>query len=184
MVATDDTSVYLDLSELDRDPHQAFPGISRICRFFGIDIARDPIPVRPGCHYMIGGLAVDADGRTTVPGLWAVGECASTGLHGANRMGSNSLLESLVLGADVGAATARELDEANPELLPLVGRALRSRHPGVRTRAQEALTALEARKRSLESWERLSSEATPTPDPTATATPTSTAATAPARVPA
>jgi len=102
MIATDDTNVYLDLSEVDRDPHQAFPGISRICRFFGIDIARDPIPVRPGAHYLIGGIQVDLDGRSTIPGLWAVGECASTGLHGANRMGSNSLLEGLVLGQRCG----------------------------------------------------------------------------------
>lgn len=108
MVATGDTNVYLDLSQLDRDPHRMFPGISKICRFFGIDIARDPIPVRPGCHYQVGGLLVDRDGRTTVPGLWAVGECASTGLHGANRMGSNSLLEAVVLGETTGAAVALE----------------------------------------------------------------------------
>ncbi|MEE8469365.1 MAG: L-aspartate oxidase [Planctomycetota bacterium] len=114
MVATGDTSVYLDLSQVDRDPHQAFPGISRICRFFGIDIGRDPIPVRPGCHYMIGGLAVDGEGHTSVPGLWAVGECASTGLHGANRMGSNSLLEAIVLGSATGAAAARETAGAPP----------------------------------------------------------------------
>lgn len=106
MVETGSTSVGLDLSQVDRDPHVAFPGISRICSFFGIDIARDPIPVRPGCHYMVGGLEVDAEGRTAVPGLWAVGECASTGLHGANRMGSNSLLEGLVLGAAVGRGAA------------------------------------------------------------------------------
>jgi len=114
MVATGDTSVYLDLSDIDRDPHQAFPGISRICRFFGIDIGRDPIPVRPGCHYMIGGLAVDGDGRTSVPGLWAVGECASTGLHGANRMGSNSLLEAIVLGTATGALAANETKGVPP----------------------------------------------------------------------
>jgi L-aspartate oxidase len=110
MVATEDTSVYLDLADLDRDPHQAFPYISKICRFFGIDIARDPIPVRPGCHYLVGGLAIDAEGRTSVPGLWAAGECASSGLHGANRMGSNSLLEGMVLGEVTGAAAARESD--------------------------------------------------------------------------
>ena len=108
MVATEDTSVYLDLSEVQGDPHARFPGISRICRFFGMDIARDPVPVRPGAHYMIGGLEVDADGRTSVAGLWAVGECASTGLHGANRMGSNSLLEALVLGTHGGAVAAQE----------------------------------------------------------------------------
>jgi L-aspartate oxidase len=108
MVATKDTSVYLDLSDLDTDPHKLFPGISRICRFFGIDIARDPVPVRPGAHYMVGGLNVDLDGRTSLPGLWAVGECASSGLHGANRMGSNSLLEGLVLGMRAGALAATE----------------------------------------------------------------------------
>ncbi len=108
MVQTGDTNVYLDLSELNEDPHRVFPGISRICKTFGIDIARDPIPVRPGAHYMIGGIWVDADGRTSVPGLWAVGECASSGLHGANRMGSNSLLEGLVMGAQVGDAAAAE----------------------------------------------------------------------------
>lgn len=108
MVATNDTSVYLDLSGIDSNPHVLFPGISRICRFFGIDIARDPVPVRPGAHYMVGGLRVDLDGRTSLPGLWAVGECASSGLHGANRMGSNSLLEGLVLGMRAGALAASE----------------------------------------------------------------------------
>lgn len=108
MVATQDTSVYLDLSRVSGDPHALFPGISRICRYFGIDIAHDPVPVRPGAHYMIGGLETDLEGRTTVPGLWAVGECASSGLHGANRMGSNSLLEGLVLGERAGRSAAEE----------------------------------------------------------------------------
>jgi L-aspartate oxidase len=111
MVETEDTSVYLDLSHVEGDPHALFPGISRVCRVFGIDIASDPIPVRPGAHYMVGGIEADLDGRTSLPGLWAVGECASTGLHGANRMGSNSLLEGLVMGAHAGHAIA---SEANP----------------------------------------------------------------------
>lgn len=106
MVKTGDTNVYLDLSEVSGDPHQLFPRISRICRFFGFDIAKDPIPVRPGAHYMIGGVQVRPDGSSTIPGLWAVGECASTGLHGANRMGSNSLLEAVVLGTRTGRAAA------------------------------------------------------------------------------
>ncbi len=106
MVETEDTSVYLDLSDVDGNPHTLFPSISRICHFFGIDIARDPVPVRPGAHYLIGGLQVDADGRTSVEGLFAAGECASSGMHGANRMGSNSLLESLVLGARAGQVAA------------------------------------------------------------------------------
>lgn len=106
MVKTGDTNVYLDLSDLERDPHELFPGISRICSMFSIDIARDPLPVRPGAHYQIGGVEVDLDASTSVHGLRAVGECASTGLHGANRMGSNSLLEGLVLGARAGIAAA------------------------------------------------------------------------------
>lgn len=108
MVETNDTSVYLDLSGLERDPHQLFPHISRICQYFDIDIKRDPIPVRPGAHYMVGGIEVDADGRTSVAGLWAVGECSSSGLHGANRMGSNSLLEGLVCGARAGERAAAD----------------------------------------------------------------------------
>ncbi len=111
MVQTGDTNAYLDLSNVDGDPHALFPNISRICQFFGIDIARDPVPVRPGAHYMIGGLEVDARGATTVDGLWAVGECASSGLHGANRMGSNSLLECVVLGTRAGEGAARAVSD-------------------------------------------------------------------------
>ena len=124
MVTTKDTSVYLDLSELQVDPHKAFPGISRHCDFFGIDIAKDPIPVRPGAHYMVGGIRVDLEGRTSVPGLWAAGECASTGLHGANRMGSNSLLEALVLGEATGRAAAADAVQQAPRgLTPIITKA-------------------------------------------------------------
>ncbi|MEM1451729.1 MAG: L-aspartate oxidase [Planctomycetota bacterium] len=132
MAATGSTSVGLDLSGVDRDPHLAFPGISRICRFFGIDIAKDPIPVRPGAHYMIGGLAVDDEGRTSVPGLWAVGECASTGLHGANRMGSNSLLEGMVIGERVGASAATAAAASGrPEIQSASERVREDAPPGV-----------------------------------------------------
>jgi len=120
MVATSDTSVYLDLSELKEDPHKSFPAISHHCEFFGIDIAKDPIPVRPGAHYMVGGIKVDLDGRSSVPGLWAVGDCASTGLHGANRMGSNSLLEARVLGDATGGAAAQEASAQPPRPLTQV----------------------------------------------------------------
>jgi len=106
MVETKDTNVYLDLSNVDGDPHEMFPGISNMCGFFSIDIAKDPVPVRPGAHYMIGGVQVNEEGRTTIPGVWAVGECASSGLHGANRMGSNSLLEGMVLGEAAGISAA------------------------------------------------------------------------------
>ncbi|MBO9451187.1 L-aspartate oxidase [Tropicibacter sp. R16_0] len=75
-----------------------FPGIHAMCQADGIDPAVDPIPVRPAAHYHMGGIAVDRQGRSTVPGLWAIGECAATGLHGANRLASNSLLEAVVMG--------------------------------------------------------------------------------------
>ena len=69
----------------------------------GIDPARDLIPVAPAEHYHMGGIAVEANGRTSLPGLWAAGEVASTGIHGANRLASNSLLEAVVFGARVAA---------------------------------------------------------------------------------
>jgi L-aspartate oxidase len=109
MGRTQHPSVYLDLSHLDPDRVlQRFPGIAKVCRSFGLDITRDLIPVRPGAHYMIGGVTVDTQGRTTLPGLWAAGEVTSSGLHGGNRLASNSLLEGLVFGTVCGrgAATA------------------------------------------------------------------------------
>jgi L-aspartate oxidase len=103
MEKTRHPNVYLTLTHLDADRIRArFPGIAAICAKFNIDITRDRIPVRPGAHYMMGGVTVDFEGRTTVPGLWAAGEVTSSGLHGANRLASNSLLEALVYGAHAG----------------------------------------------------------------------------------
>jgi L-aspartate oxidase len=113
-------NVYLDLSHLDADKVRArFPGIAAICAEFGIDIARDPIPVRPGAHYMIGGVTIDIAGRTTIPGLWAAGEVTSSGLHGANRLASNSLLEGLVYGAHTGEGASREALRAGDDFQAL-----------------------------------------------------------------
>lgn len=116
MERTQHPCVYLDLSHLPAERvRQRFPGIDKVCREFGLDITRDPIPVRPGAHYMVGGVAVDAEGRTTLPGLWAAGEVTSSGLHGANRLASNSLLEGLVFGAACGrgaAAAAARMPDA------------------------------------------------------------------------
>ena len=109
MEKTHHPNVYLDMSHLDAAKVRArFPGIAAICKEFGLDIATDRIPVRPGAHYMIGGVTVDMVGRTTVPGLWAAGEVTSSGLHGANRLASNSLLEGLVYGAHAGEGACRE----------------------------------------------------------------------------
>jgi L-aspartate oxidase len=108
--------VYLDVTHLDAAfVLRRFPGIAAACRQFGIDITRDKIPVRPGAHYMIGGVTVDREGRTSLPGLWAAGEVSSSGLHGANRLASNSLLEGLVYGAHAGAAASRAALDAPSE---------------------------------------------------------------------
>jgi L-aspartate oxidase len=107
MEKTKHPNVYLDLTHLDKAlVRRRFPGIEKVCRGFGLDITADLIPVRPGAHYMIGGVTVDAEGRTTIPGLWAAGEVTSSGLHGANRLASNSLLEGLVFGAACGRGAA------------------------------------------------------------------------------
>lgn len=107
MAKTRHPNVYLDLSHLDPEfVLKRFPGIAAMCAKFGINITTDPIPVRPGAHYMIGGLTVDERGATTLPGLWAAGEVTSSGLHGANRLASNSLLEGLVYGEHAGHAAS------------------------------------------------------------------------------
>jgi L-aspartate oxidase len=108
MEKTRHPNVYLDMTHLD--PKRVllrFPGIAAICAEFDLDITRHRIPVRPGAHYMMGGVTVDVEGRTTLPGLWAAGEVTSTGLHGANRLASNSLLEALVYGAHAGEGASQ-----------------------------------------------------------------------------
>ena len=110
MKRTGDTNVYLDLTHLGREVlEQRFPRIKALCGEFDIDIARDRIPVRPSAHYTVGGVASDLDGRTNIDGLLACGEVACTGFHGANRLGSNSLLEALVMGKRAGAAAIGSL---------------------------------------------------------------------------
>jgi L-aspartate oxidase len=102
--------VYLDMTGLDPDyVRQRFPRIHATCQGFGLDIATDLIPVRPAAHYSMGGVKTDLRGRTSLPGLYAAGEAACAGVHGANRLASNSLLEGLVFGARAGRAMAEEL---------------------------------------------------------------------------
>ena len=86
----------------------------------GYDPADEPVPVSPAAHYAIGGIVTDLDGRTTVPGLYAAGECACTGVHGANRLASNSLLECLVFGRRAGLAAldGPRFDDATRRRLP------------------------------------------------------------------
>jgi L-aspartate oxidase len=101
--------VFLSLERLDPDfVHERFPLISDACRLAGLDLARDRIPVGPAAHYIMGGVQTDLNGRTSIPGLFAAGEVACTGVHGANRLASNSLLEGLVFGARAGCAMREE----------------------------------------------------------------------------
>lgn len=103
MAKTRHPCVYLDQSHLDPTMvRERFPGIVATCAKYGLDFTKDGIPVRPGAHYMVGGVTTDHIGQTTLPGLWACGEVAATGLHGANRLASNSLLEAIVFGALCG----------------------------------------------------------------------------------
>lgn len=102
-------NAFLDLSGRGADfVKHRFPRIHETCLLYGIDLDREPAPVLPAAHYAMGGVATDLDGRTTVPGLYAAGEVACTGVHGANRLASNSLLEGLVYGARAGAAMGGE----------------------------------------------------------------------------
>jgi len=105
MVKRPDAAVYLDLTHLNAERvRKRFPTIYATCMRYNIDIAEELIPIRPAAHYAMGGVRTDLDGRTSVPGLYAAGEVACTGVHGANRLASNSLLEGLVYGARAARA--------------------------------------------------------------------------------
>ena len=115
--------VWLDVSPVE-DFERRFPTLAASARAMGIDPPRDWLPVAPAAHYMCGGVLTDLDGATTLPGLWAAGEVACTGVQGANRLASNSLLEGMVFGARVVEAILSEKDHAdatgalNPFLAP------------------------------------------------------------------
>ena len=118
MERTATRTVFLDMTALAPAYVRArFPKIYDTCLRFGLDITRDPAPVSPAAHYCMGGVRTDLEGRTTLPGLYAAGEVACTGVHGANRLASNSLLEGLVFGARAGRAAA--LDHANDTAIKL-----------------------------------------------------------------
>jgi len=109
MERTATRTVYIDMTALDaRFLRRRFPKIYDTCLRYGLDVTREAIPVSPAAHYMMGGVRTDLDGRTTLAGLYAAGEVACTGVHGANRLASNSLLEGLVFGARAGSAAAQD----------------------------------------------------------------------------
>ena len=137
-----DDHVFLDATSIGEEFATRFPSITASCKSFGIDPATDLIPVAPAAHYFCGGIVADLNGTTSLPGLYAVGEVACTGVHGANRLASNSLTEGVVAGTRVGRELSWKLpekcavvDEAVPALLDVSSRTLlratMSRHVGV-----------------------------------------------------
>jgi L-aspartate oxidase len=135
MRKTEATHVYLDVRHFQKAYFtERFPWINELLESFDIDISRDLIPVRPSAHYMIGGVKTDASARTSIENLYACGEVASTGLHGANRLGSNSLLEGLVFGEIAGQTVVQNIRLGDANL----------RHPLIRYQVpQSARTRLD-----------------------------------------
>lgn len=122
MMQDETDHVFLDCRALGPRMTERFPAITEACHARGVDPLVDPIPIAPAAHYTIGGVVTNTDGATTVPGLYACGEVASTGVHGANRLASNSLLEGVVFGARAATAALRERgsvsDSPNVDSLP------------------------------------------------------------------
>ena len=118
MERTATRTVYLDMTALDpRYLRGRFPKIYETCLRYGFDLTREMLPVSPAAHYLMGGVRTDLEGRTTLGGLYAAGEVACTGVHGANRLASNSLLEGLVFGARAGRAAFADAESGHSETL-------------------------------------------------------------------
>ncbi|MHC4821473.1 MAG: L-aspartate oxidase [Planctomycetota bacterium] len=171
MAETGATNVFLDMTHLaTEESRRRFPGVFATCAAVGLDPSTDRIPVRPSAHYFIGGVRTDVGGSSSVPGLWACGETSSSGLHGANRLASNSLLEGLVLGTRAGDSAGRfaadrasadaasvTLPAPGPDADPLdlddVRNALRSLM-GRRAGPQRTGTGLEDARWAIDGWSR------------------------------
>ncbi len=125
MLHSGEDCVYLDVSKVKHDVQKRFPTIYDRCKSIGVDMSCDPVPVVPAAHYFCGGIHADNHGRTTLEHLYAAGECSCTGVHGANRLASTSLLEGMLWGYSVGndiasrmsntSPLSRKLDEAIPD---------------------------------------------------------------------
>jgi L-aspartate oxidase len=162
--------IYLDVTHLDGEKlAQRFPNIYQTCKQYGLDVTHDLIPIRPAAHYAMGGVRTDVDARTSLPGLYAAGEAACTGVHGANRLASNSLLEGLVFGTraargmaeenappDLSGATTRLSEYASGDgdevALRIETQQLMENYVGIvrdRQRLQQAVTRLQQIRREL-----------------------------------
>ena len=114
MLSSGAPCMYLDVSRVEHDLERRFPTVFKSCQDIGLDIRKEHIPVVPAAHYFCGGILTDLRGRTTLDGLYAVGECACTGVHGANRLASTSLLEALLWGRLAGQDLARRICRSAP----------------------------------------------------------------------
>jgi len=143
--ATGEPCVFLDARRID-DFKRRFPTVTAACRAAGIDPVTQPIPVVPGAHYSCGGVVTDVHGQTEMPGLFAAGEVARTGMHGANRLASNSLLEGLVVGGRAGKAAAAHAADSGPVrgVGELVGRAALVRSDLQRAMSRDASVVRDA----------------------------------------
>lgn len=159
MLSADAPSAFLDLRHLPASAMRArFPTIAAACAAVGLDLARDRIPVAPAAHYYMGGVAVDTWARTSLPGLYAVGEVACTGVHGANRLASNSLLEGLVFGRRAAAAIVGEagaLAPVVPTASPLPGARIAPAVTEPVSRAEDVAGSVRWALRRV-MWERVS----------------------------
>ncbi|NET39429.1 MAG: L-aspartate oxidase, partial [Cyanothece sp. SIO1E1] len=142
-------NVWLDLRPIPASQiHQRFPNIAQVCQNWGIDVFHQTIPVAPAAHYWMGGIAVDVSNHTSIPGLYAVGETASTGVHGANRLASNSLLECIVFGAQLKAL---DLPSAPTNIAPEQS-AADPTHPASSIMPDQASQDWATQIAKLESW--------------------------------
>jgi len=155
LVETGDPCVYLDARAIGGF-EKRFPTVTAACHAAGIDPTREPIPVVPGAHYSCGGVVTDVSGRTQLAGLFAAGEVARTGLHGANRLASNSLLEGLVVGGRAGKAAAGHAVDSGARTAVLPEPAKRGALP--RADLQRAMTRYASVVRDSDGLERLAKE--------------------------
>jgi L-aspartate oxidase len=152
MRRTGTRTVFLDMTAMDdKFLQHRFPKIYETCRVYGLNIATDMLPVSPASHYCMGGIRTDLWGRSTLPGLYAAGEVTCTGVHGANRLASNSLLEGLVFGARAGEAAVKDSSEFKVPSSKLESEKLETRNSELGTTLS---TAVKKRVKRI-MWERV-----------------------------